>query len=490
MPPEANRPPVRVSISLKLTLLLVIWTAGTLAAVAGYYAYLLGETQAYHAVFAILTDESRLLHRRLDDKAPFLAADRESLRNFVRTIDTAAATLSNGGEFRGIRCHPIPVELTGLLAEILRRWKPVQPAMLRVAAGTPVDEADARQQLHSVYPNFQAEVGRMQGSLRRREGTIRAQMTNTFALIGAVNASFLVIAIWLVRRYITDPVRVVEAAATRIASGQYAIRVPVSGNDEISALAEAFNRMSAELQSTVGALRDSEQALAAKAEALEQYAFAAAHDLQEPVRIVSLFSQMLRRKCQLPAEAEQYTSQIETNARRMQRLVRDLLAHSRSVHEPVVSTPTDPGRALAEALSFLSDAIAESGAVVRQEPLPPVLANEADLELVFRNLIGNALKYRSEAPPEIDITATVSGNTCAIRVRDNGIGIAPEYHERIFGLFKRLHGREVPGTGVGLAVTKNLVEKHGGRIRVESESGRGATFIVELPSAATAAAKA
>jgi signal transduction histidine kinase len=440
-------------------------------------------------------DRGRASSASQDDKTPLDSAGRDWFRNFAGEIDTAAAALSKGGEFQGIRCRPVPVELRELFDEIERRWKPVQPALLRVAASTDIEEAAARRRLHSVFPNWQSDVGRMQRSLVRREGTIRAQMANTFALIGAVNAAFLALVILLVRRYITGPVQVVQAAASRIAAGDYSIAVPVSGNDEISACAAEFNRMSAQLQATVGALRESEHALAAKAQALEksnreleQYAYAAAHDLQEPVRILSLYSQMLRRKCQLPPDAGQFTSQIEANAERMLRLVKDLLVHSRSVHEPARSAPLDPNTALAEALAHLDDAISSARAVIRYESLPMVLADGPDLEVVFRNLIGNALKYRAEAAPEVDITATVSGGRCTIRVRDNGIGIAPEYHERVFGLFKRLHGREVPGTGVGLAVTKNLVEKHGGRIWVESESGRGATFVVELAATASATA--
>ena len=167
----------------------------------------------------------------------------------------------------------------------------------------------------------------------------------------------------------------------------------------------------------------------------------------------------------------------------MLRIVSDLLLHSRSVHEPARSALTDANRAAAEASAHHAEAIRSSGALIEIGDLPPVIASEPDLELVFRNLIGNSLKYRGDNVPAIRITATTDGDRCTFRVSDNGIGIAPEFHERVFGLFKRLHGNEIPGTGVGLALTRKLIEKHGGRIWIESEEGHGATFLFELRAA-------
>jgi chemotaxis family two-component system sensor kinase Cph1 len=205
------------------------------------------------------------------------------------------------------------------------------------------------------------------------------------------------------------------------------------------------------------------------------------------LRILSLYVQMLNKRCQLLPDAARFTVQIQESAERMRQLVADLLVHSRSIHESALSVPTEPNRALAKAITSLTDTISITGAVIRHEPLPSVFAAEPDLELVFRNLIANALKYRADKAPEVDITATVTNGQCTIAVRDNGIGISPEYHQQVFGLFKRLHGREVPGTGVGLAVTRNVIEKHGGRIWVESEAGSGATFKFQLQLTSAAA---
>jgi signal transduction histidine kinase len=359
----------------------------------------------------------------------------------------------------------------------------VRASLFAAAASSDQQEKGTRLIAHDVFPPWQAELLRLQTAFVRREGTIRGQMRNIFAVIGIVNLLFLALVLSLVRRFITRPVHAVRAAAARIASGDYSTGVPVSGNDEISALAAEFNRMSAQLQRNIGALRKSEQDLASKAgelertnRKLEQYAFAAAHDLQEPIRTLSLYAQMLSKRCNLPPESAKYTEQIRSSAERMQQLVTDLLVHSRTLHEVPPSAPADPNRALAGAIAFLNDTVGNSGAVIRREPLPTVVAAEPDLELVFRNLIGNAIKYSGGKTPQVDISAAINDGVCTISVRDDGIGIHPEYHERVFGLFKRLHGSEIPGTGVGLALARNLIEKHGGSIWVESQPGEGATF--------------
>jgi signal transduction histidine kinase len=492
------RPPAasarRVSVRLKLTLVLILQTAVTLAAVAVYYAYLSQEIRTYHGLFALLTEDARLLHRRLDNPAPLGVAGRESFRNFAGRFDKAIAALIGGGEYQGFRCQPIPGELTILRDDIEARWKLTRTALAAAAGSSEENEAAARRKLHNQFPHWQAALGRMQKALVLREGTIRSHMESTFLLIGGVNLAAFGVVLWLVRRFVTRPVQALQAAATRVAAGDYSTRAPVYGNDEISSLAEEFNRMSAQLHATVRALQSSEQDLAQKADALErssreleQYGYAAAHDLQEPLRILSLYTQLLNRRYELPPGAIQFTTQIQASAERMQRLVGDLLIHSRSVHEPARSAPTDPNLAVAEVLAYLRDEIAKSDAVVQSDPLPSVIAYAADLEIVFRNLIANALKYRGHHRPYVTIGAEIDNDLCTISVRDNGIGIDPEYHGRVFGLFKRLHGSEIPGTGVGLAVTKNLIEKHGGKIWVESESGRGATFNFQLRLALSAA---
>jgi signal transduction histidine kinase len=200
-----------------------------------------------------------------------------------------------------------------------------------------------------------------------------------------------------------------------------------------------------------------------------------------------LYVQMLVKRWPPPPEAADIAAQIQTSAERMRALISDLLLDSRSAHAPAEFGPADADQALDRALRQLRKEIDDADATVVRQPLPALLASEAELELVLRNLLSNALKYRSDSPLRIEIAAEVAEGWCTISVRDNGIGIDPAYHERIFGLFRRLHGPAVPGTGIGLAVVRNVVEKCGGKVWVESEPGRGATFRFRLRTATAAA---
>ena len=219
-------------------------------------------------------------------------------------------------------------------------------------------------------------------------------------------------------------------------------------------------------------------------EDLKQFAYVASHDLQEPLRKVTAFCQMLRDDYsdRLDENARTYIQYAVDGAMRMKTLVQDLLAYSRVETQGKPLEPTDANDACAEAIENLAVAIAEAGAEVTREPLPTINADPVQLESLFQNLIGNAIKYRGSEPPRIQIRAAESGGEWVFRIRDNGIGIDPIYHERIFVIFQRLHGREeYSGTGIGLAVCKRIVERAGGRIWVESQAGAGSEFCFAVP---------
>ena len=219
-------------------------------------------------------------------------------------------------------------------------------------------------------------------------------------------------------------------------------------------------------------------------EELAQFAYVASHDLQEPLRKVTAFCQMLADEYsqQLDDNARQYIRYAVDGAVRMKTLVQDLLQFSRVETQGKPLEPTDADDACAIAIENLAAAIEESAAEVTREPLPSIQADHAQLERLFQNLIGNAIKYRSVEPPRIHITAADDGEQWILRVRDNGIGIDPQYHERIFVIFQRLHARdEYSGTGIGLAVCKRIVERFGGRIWVESQEGAGSVFCMTFP---------
>ena len=217
---------------------------------------------------------------------------------------------------------------------------------------------------------------------------------------------------------------------------------------------------------------------------LEQFAYVASHDLQEPLRKIASFCNLLESRYaeQLDDRANVYLHYIVDGAMRMQALVNDLLLYSRVTTRGMEFALTDTNDVLQEALANLDVAVAESNACVTHDPLPTAYGDTKQLARLFQNLIGNAIKYRGEAPPEVHVSVLKKGDEWVFSVRDNGIGIAPEYAERIFVIFQRLHTREeYGGTGIGLSVCKKIVERHGGRIWVESEEGCGATFYFSLP---------
>ncbi len=233
------------------------------------------------------------------------------------------------------------------------------------------------------------------------------------------------------------------------------------------------------------ALADKSAELARSNQDLEQFAYVASHDLQEPLRMVTSYLGLLERRYhgRLDRDADDFIGFAVDGATRMHALIVDLLAYARigSRGEPFAPTPVE--QTLAQVRADLALAIAESGAVVTHDALPVVLADAAQLRQLFQNLISNAIKFRADAAPMVHVGASRDGANWCFTVRDNGIGIDPKYHERIFVIFQRLHGRdEYPGTGIGLALCKKIVEHHGGRIWVESAPGQGTTFYFTMTS--------
>ena len=224
---------------------------------------------------------------------------------------------------------------------------------------------------------------------------------------------------------------------------------------------------------------------------LKEFTYVASHDLQEPLRTVNVYTQLLLNHLRLEhdGQANQFATFIHDGVHRMERLIRDLLAYARVVHREQET----PGQAnlnwsLDETLRTIEALVRETGATITSDDLPVVLGDERQLSQVFQNLLSNCLKYRREdSPPQVRIAAQRTNGEWLISVADNGIGFEPQYAERIFGLFKRLHSDDYPGTGLGLAICRRIVERYGGRIWAASEGeGRGATVCFTLRAPADA----
>ena len=268
-----------------------------------------------------------------------------------------------------------------------------------------------------------------------------------------------------------------------------------------------------ERKQTERALREALADLRRSNADLESFAYVVSHDLQEPLRMVTGFLDLLRSRYadQLDADANDFIAFAFDGARRMQRLIHDLLVYARVGSRGGDMQPAAGEAVLAAALANLRSAIEETGATITHDPLPIVLGDELQLVQVFQNLIANAIKFHGAGPPRVHIcaapwrpepqedaefpdqrlsAAAPTATEWRFAVRDNGIGIAAEHFERIFVIFQRLHARqEYEGTGIGLAVCKKIVERHGGRIWVESTPGQGSTFYFTLPGVAPASAQ-
>ncbi|MCL6667947.1 sensor histidine kinase [Streptomyces panaciradicis] len=391
------------------------------------------------------------------------------------------------------------------MAEVERRINTWQERIARpVSAASPAQAArittartaegkttfDAlRRAMAAQQTHLQDERTAATRDLRRAE-TLRNWM---FAIIAVVIVMVAVLVFEGLRRGITGPLSRLGAAARDVSQGRFDRSLTGAGPADLRRLASDLEAMRLRL---LEELRFSEAArtlLDEQAEdlkrsntELEQFAYVASHDLQEPLRKVSSFTQLLQRRYggQLDARADQYIAFAVDGANRMQTLINDLLAFSRVGRVHNDHQTVDLEAVLGRTLDTLSVAVEESGAEITHDTLPTVVGDPTQMGMLWQNLLSNAIKFRSpDRPPRIHISAAFDDGHWEFAVTDNGIGIAPEFQEKIFVLFQRLHTKDAyPGTGIGLAMCKKVVEFHGGTIKIDPEYRQGTRVVVTLPA--------
>ena len=295
--------------------------------------------------------------------------------------------------------------------------------------------------------------------------------------LSALGAGLLgVAAAWLLPPLLTRPIAALTDTAGAVARGERDRRAPITTRDELAELAEAFNAMTDEL---VASTKEVE----ARRTQLEHFLYVSSHDLKTPLRAITSFSQLMEMDCgdQLDDQARHYLETINEGATRMLAIVDDLLAYVRLDRVESAFQETDLNEVVNDATASLRLELDETRAELVVGDLPTVNGSRTLLDEVFQNLIGNALRYRSTRRPRVEVSARPQGELVEIRVADNGIGIPPEQRERVFKPFERLHrADDIPGTGLGLAVVKNIVALHHGRITVESNEMAGTTMVFTL----------
>lgn len=296
----------------------------------------------------------------------------------------------------------------------------------------------------------------------------------------AISLAMLAAVLWLSPLFLT-----IQRAAETLKQSKEQLEIMVAERTE--ELGDANIRLSVELDERRRAEKMSAQYagdLKRSNAELEQFAYVASHDLQEPLRMVASFTQLLARRYRgkLDRDADEFIGFAVDGANRMQVLINDLLVFSRVGTQGKPMEPTDCEAVLNHTLANLNTTLQETGAVVTHDPLPTVMADAVQLGQLLQNLLANSLKFRGPEELRVHIAVQRQGVAWIFSVQDNGIGIAPEHQERIFAIFQRLHRREeYPGTGIGLALCKKIVERHGGRIWVESQPGQGSTFYFSIP---------
>lgn len=315
-----------------------------------------------------------------------------------------------------------------------------------------------------------------------------SQLYTTTGVIAAILLFAGAIQISTLMRTVVGPLNRVETAARELGGGQRDVDLSdlTAREDEVGELARTFEGMADQIAEREDELVEKANELAQSNQELSQFAYVASHDLQEPLRMVASYLGLLSSRYQgkLDKEADEFIGYAVDGAERMKRLINDLLAYSRANNRALNVDTVSAAAIVERVLDTYAQKIEDAKAEIVVDPLPDIRVDETQIERLFSNLIDNALKYRSEAAPRIHVSAQPDGRYFQFTVADNGIGIDPKFQSKVFEIFARLHARhEYPGTGIGLASCRRVVERHGGRIWVETAPGGGSAFKFTLPGA-------
>ncbi len=440
--------------------------------------------------------ESALVDQETGVRDYVLGADENVLSRYTSGLEQQESAVAS---LRGL-LDDLPVVLDDLdqVVERADRWRTdyAQPTLVAITNGATVDGTiDLGRELfdlvHGALDNLERDLNAAR--MAATSSLERTSASLTAVLVGiAIAFAIVVVALAVGLRFAAiRPVARLAEEVREVSRGDYDHPVEVGGPREVRELGTDVNVMRERILTDLSAVRAAHAELDARTKdlersnaELEQFAYVASHDLQEPLRKVASFCQLLERryKGKLDERADQYIAFAVDGAKRMQILINDLLAFSRVgriVREPV---EVSCDAVLEQALGNLADAMERTGATVTSDDLPTVSAEVPLLTAVFQNLIGNALKFRGEDPPKVSVTVRRDGDFWEFAVADNGIGIDPEYAERIFVIFQRLHNKaDYPGTGIGLAMCRKIIEYHGGTIWLDTDVESGSRFCFTLP---------
>lgn len=388
----------------------------------------------------------------------------------------------------------------GLLKDVLHKYEGVRSLESQlIQQGAPSDQwKDSRAIKETLAGMMSVRLEELIYAAEDLQSDARSSMLKRQqvgqAIIGGASISIIaliVLNLYLIKKTVIGPVQELAKGAEIIGKGDWDYTIPAKSTDELGKLATAFNTMAQNLKRSFVSLeteirerKQIEQELMRSNQDLQKFAFVASHDLQEPLRNVTSCLQLLEKKYKnaLGADADQYIHYAVESAARMKVLIIDLLEYSRIATRGKPAEEIDCEQLLDRALKSLKKTIEEVGAVITHDPLPVISGDDTQLSQVFQNLIQNAVKFRGDESPQIHVSAVRNGLEWIFSVKDNGIGIEPQHLDRIFVIFQRLHKRsQYDGTGMGLAIVKKVVERHGGRVWAESEPGVGTTFSFTIP---------